>query len=33
MTAAILLGWIVIAAAVVFILACASVVSGRRPGE
>lgn len=33
MTAAIILGWIVLALAVVGLFACASLVSGRRPGE
>ncbi len=33
MTAAIVIGWIVLAIAVVGVVACASLVSGRRPGE
>jgi hypothetical protein len=33
MTAAIVIGWIVLAFAVVGVVACASLVSGRRPGE
>lgn len=33
MTAAIILGWLLLAIAVVGVVACASLVSGRRPGE
>jgi len=32
-TAAIIVGWIALAIAVVGLFACASLVSGRRPGE
>lgn len=33
MTAAIILGWLLLGCAVVGVVACASLVSGRRPGE
>lgn len=33
MTAFIILGWIALGCAVVGVVACASLVSGRRPGE